>query len=392
MTQDSVASPDSAPATQEPDSVTDFPVKLLRLLAQSKASPDQIASLGVCWCPDGQHFLAHARFIAISLGVSADRVRADFRAYDFPVLGQHSHWDYHQLQGLPDPANWRKRCHSSGTFCVNTTPAEAGNIQRVVLYSSGPGPMPSPNRQSVPPLAVQHPRPFQHLLAPDSPDEAKARRILDGAEADEGWKRQFLDTAKRDWICRFGTSNQGMPVDDFARLALFEGPPLFRAEIQANLAALLSLRPDSDNPGVVSFTAYLALMLRFGPMDRLRKSIEGLTVSEPSGGRGPFDGFVRWFRPTMSAEEANAAVKNGVVGTWLIRLSSIANEFTLHWQATDCFPPLVCRIRYDGLAADEKMVYATVPDNEGPQFARSWHELIVSRLGLRLEDGFGSPH
>jgi hypothetical protein len=51
------------------------------------------------------------------------------------------------------------------------------------------------------------------------------------------------------------------------------------------------------------------------------------------------------------------------VGAWLIRLSSIRNEFALHWHAPEWFPPLVCRLRYDGLAG-EKKVYAAVTERK----------------------------
>jgi hypothetical protein len=83
-------------------------------------------------------------------------------------------------------------------------------------------------------------------------------------------------------------------------------------------------------------------------------------------------------------------VKEGRVGTWLVRLSSIPNEFALHWHATPSFPSLVCRIRYDGLAIWGK-VYSAVTENEDPQFAGSWTELLVGALGLGNEDAFGLP-
>jgi hypothetical protein len=51
---------------------------------------------------------------------------------------------------------------------------------------------------------------------------------------------------------------------------------------------------------------------------------------------------------------------------------------------------LVCRLRYDGLAAEGK-VYAAVTENEDPQFAGSWNDLLVKALGLAIEDAFRSP-
>jgi hypothetical protein len=217
----------------------------------------------------------------------------------------------------------------------------------------------------------------------DSLSEDSAQRIVDAAAAPDQWKREFLQTVTREWIGTFGKV-QLIPLGHFARLVLADAPEVIRA----NLLALLWLRPD---PAFVSFADFVVLMLRFGPIEKLRQSIDRLTAPDESLGRGPFGGFVTWFRPKMSPDEANAAVKAAPVGTWLIRLSGIQNEFTLHWQATDCFPPLVCRLRYDGLAADGR-VYSAVPDNEGRQFAASWKGLIVARLGLRMEDAFSSPH
>jgi hypothetical protein len=67
MSCDSSASPDSSPATR----FTRFPIKLLTLLARAKASPRQIPSLGVSWCSDDRHLLAHTRFDSMILEVAA---------------------------------------------------------------------------------------------------------------------------------------------------------------------------------------------------------------------------------------------------------------------------------------------------------------------------------
>jgi hypothetical protein len=293
--------------------------------------------------------------------------------------------------------NWHKRRHSLGTFCRTTTPEEAGEIPRVVPVARPPPipevaiprvvPRQSSNAGAPSPLPAQNLEELHRLFPPGSDGETEARLVVDGAAGDKWWKGLFLETATRDWIARFGRLH-AVPVDQLTLLVVTDGSP----SIRANLGALLAFcRPPGTVDGdLLSFTDYLALMLRFGAMDRLRQSIKGLTGSKPSGGRGPFDGFVTWFRPTMTDEEANAAVRGARVGTWLIRLSSIANEFTLHWRATDCFPPLVCRIRYDGLATLSR-IYAAISENEDTQFAGSWRGLIVSRLGLRLEDAFGSP-
>jgi hypothetical protein len=219
---------------------------------------------------------------------------------------------------------------------------------------------------------------------PTSPDEAAALLILDGATGNPTWKRAFLETAKRDWIDIF-SGVLAVPVGTFVTSVLSDGSRLANRPIAAALIALLSLRPNPADPGVVSFADYLALMLRFGPICRLRRSLELLTVN---GLRGEFQ---TWFRPSLSHDEANRNVKEARVGTWVVRLSWIHNEFALHWHATESFPPLVCRIRYDGLALDGKF-YSAVTENEDPQFAGSWTELLVDLLGLSTEDAFRFPH
>jgi hypothetical protein len=208
--------------------------------------------------------------------------------------------------------------------------------------------------------------------------------FLDGAEGDPRWKRTFLTTATKDWIHTFGCV-LAVPTATFVTSVPADGSRPIQNPIAVALVALLSLRPNPENPTGVSFPDYLALMLRFGPIRRLRRSIGFLTA------RGSQGGFQPWFRPSFSHEEANQNVKEGRVGTWLIRLSSIHNEFTLHWHATESFPPLVCRIRYDGLAVEGK-VYAAVTDNEDPQFAESWTELLVRVLGLSTGHAFTFPH
>jgi hypothetical protein len=186
--------------------------------------------------------------------------------------------------------------------------------------------------------------------------------VVDEAAADPCGELHFLDRAARAWIARFGIS-LALPFGGFA--------------------------PCSGT--LLSFTDHLVLMLRFGPMDRFRESIEALKAGAQALSGGPSGRFVMWLRPTFSHDEANAAVKEAIVGTWLIRLSLIANAFTLHWRATECFPPLVCRVRYDGIAGEGGKHYAAVPENEGPQIAGSSKGFIVKRLGLRMEDVFRSP-
>jgi hypothetical protein len=111
-------------------------------------------------------------------------------------------------------------------------------------------------------------------------------------------------------------------------------------------------------------------MLRFRPIGRFGKSIHELAVIDPSKDGAQFGGFASWFRPGFSDEEATAAVKAAHVGTWLIRLSPIRNGFTRHWHATESFPPLVCRVRYDGMAS-ERRAYSAVSENDNPKFAGS---------------------
>jgi hypothetical protein len=310
-------------------------------------------------------------------------VQEGFRGYGFSVVGQYSPWDRSQYQGLPDPMNWHKRHHSLGTFCTTTTPDEADAIPRVV-----PGATARPRSpEAALPSPIQNPELLHQLFSPGSAGETAARLVVEQAEGDEVWKRSFLDTATSDWIATLGTVN-AVPVGDFLRLVLPDGPILVRA----NLAVLVgSCRPArTPKEKLVSFTDYLRLMLRFGPIGRVGNSIKRLTQRPRFLGFDPFGGFVTWFQPNLSHEEANAAVNAAAVGTWLIRLSSIPNEFTLYWRATECFPPLVCRLRYDGLREEGK-VYAAVTENEDPQFAGSWDDLLVKGLGLRIEDAFKSP-
>jgi hypothetical protein len=118
-------------------------------------------------------------------------------------------------------------------------------------------------------------------------------------------------------------------------------------QVALNLATGVALRPGAGTAGgsLISFADYLGLMLRFGPLGRLRQSLAELTVAGEPHRRGAFAGFVRWFRQDLTGDEANDAVQAAREGTWLIRPLEPPNAFALHWRASEAFPPLVCHLR-----------------------------------------------
>jgi hypothetical protein len=342
-------------------------------------------TVGACWCADGRHFLVHSGILAVSLGVRSDSLPARFRKCGFEVDPGYisSAFDYPQSVSLPDPQRWCRRYHRSGLFDCRTTVREAKQLfapPAAAKTRSPPGGDPFAQSEEPPP----------RLFPPGSPGEAEALRVLARAQGDDEWKAEFLETAVADWVSTFGKVG-AVGVERFLARALSDDLGPIPDQTRANLAALLSLLPTSPGPDGASlpFAEYLALMLRFGPMGRLRQSIEALTVAGPARGGDPFGGFAPWFRPLFGDDEAKEKVKAARDGTWLVRLSPTANEFALHWYASEAFPVVSCRIPYDGLAP-ASAVYVAAWENDAPESAGSWEQLIGDVLGLQLADGFES--
>jgi hypothetical protein len=297
------------------------------------------------------------------MNLSHSAVRRDFDEFGFDIVsdGVGLQVTSKISRTLPDPHNWQKRLHRLGAFDRNTTVGEAGEMARFTT-----------------------PRPPEPLFAADSPGEAATLATLAASEGSQRWKVDFLDTANRDWIRTFGRVVE-VPLADFMTSVLSDGSGPVPDDIRTNLAALLSLRETAGGP--VSFPDYLALMLGFGPLAKLRQSIEGLTTTGPSA--RSFARFQPWFWPGLSEEDALTELKQAGVATWLVRRSPLHNRFVLHWYAGKLWPPAVVPLRYDGLAVDSKVCRAWQGRDE-PDFGPSWRELLTQTCGMVESVALGS--
>jgi hypothetical protein len=370
----------SSHATPGQKAYDGFPIKLLDILRRTTAFPHEIHTLGAFWCPDGRHFLVNKHFLGPSLHIPTASVPGRFRAHGFAIDRVRDPESYTPVGiHLPDPQSWRKVSHQSGDFdrtLINLVPRQ---IEPIGLPNGSPA-VTSPGQN--PPAPPQ-------LFRFGSHGECAARLIVHTAgrppDAAATWHEDFLEIAAGDWARIFGKRLE-VPTGDFVPVLLSEASCPVPSAIEACFRALLRVSPNCRRS--VSFDDYLILMLRFGPVARLRESIEGLLAIERFG--QPFEEFASWFRPHFAEAEAKKQMREAGAWIWLIGLSPIHNEFALHFYATEAFDPFVCPIRYNGLA-DGANVYWVMWKDGTPVSRASLKELLVDGIGLSVDDALGSP-
>jgi hypothetical protein len=371
-----------------------FAVRILEALQYTDAHPHEINKVGIAWCSDGHHFVANPKILGHHLGLRSNSVNTNFRDHGFVLCPCPVNQIIARFGNLPDPQNWKKRCHPE--FAKRSTAADANrialskkrNMELITISEPEFDPAPErPARCAVPPILAPALAPFprlRHLVA----------ALIQKVDGDDQWKTDFLTVVAQDWISLFGPV-ASVSVDRLLESHVArESAPRLRANVEA--LVLSSNDRCSQKSERVEFDDYLLLMLRYGPRARLAGTLSDLTAAEAPALELSLDAlatpqsqgaprFQPWFHPELTVRTAEQMLRARPHAAWVLRPSSVPNMFTLHCKMLGRV--MASHIRYDGLA-DE--AYSVMLDNDHVQRAASWSDMLFRVLELSPGDALVS--
>jgi hypothetical protein len=368
-----------------------FCLKLIRVLRYSAAHPDEIGELGCGWRSDRFHFVCNAQILAAFMGLKPNSINTNMRDHGFVMDSIQTSDLLSEYGPLPDIRHWKIRQHPVHRWTVATTDAEADQIPAKDGSTRGQLELVS----AQPALLLD---PVSRLIAEREETRRDIFSIMKAAVGSDTWREQCLRKATEEWL---SLSADLSPIDPSLlvhRILASANPgvgPDVRGVIEANIRFLLCAQSNaSQMTDGVSLLDFLRFTLRFGFLERIAQSVVEvstpgffgfqpyftLSLNSQSQSQHEVDPcFATWFVPSSDRNSTAQILHSGV--TWVVRMSSAPNCFTVEAQNAD--ERIATHVRFDPIPmrANARFLVDVGGEDQG---AESWGDLLEKVLGLEL--------